>query len=217
MKQRFVLSLAFVCAFMVTTRAQISKGTVWVGGNVSYNSQKTDFSQNTPDYKNNKLSINPAIGTAVKDNLVVGIRLSYENGKTENNGALSEIKTHSYGGGVFVRQYFPVITRLYIFGDAGASFTSSKTDDTHIDNNTKVTTTYKTKLASLGITPGIAFAVTKKFQLETSLNNLLSVAYLNSKSGDPNPVKTTQITGGVFSDGKAEFNIGCRFLLGNKG
>jgi hypothetical protein len=217
MKQRIVLSLVFVCAFMVTTRAQISKGAVWVGGSIGYNESKLEPTGSTGSpIKTSTVTINPAIGTVVKDNLVVGINLLYSHIKSENNGTI-ESKTNAYGGGIFVRKYFPVISRLYIFGDANAAFTSSKTDNTLTPT---IKTTSRSSIGTVGITPGIAFSVSKRFMLETSLNNLLSVAYTSTKTSGPTNYyngKSHQFAAGVYAEGKAQFNIGCRFLLGNKG
>ncbi|AEW01984.1 Autotransporter beta- domain protein [Niastella koreensis GR20-10] len=221
MKQRIVLSLVFVCAFMVTTRAQISKGAVWVGGSIGYNQTKQDPGiYNGKPYKTTTLTINPSIGTAVKDNLVVGIELLYNQIKTENDGNSVKSKTNAYGGGVFVRKYFPVITRLYIFGDANAAYAATKNDRTLSTGTNPIVVTAKGGITSVGITPGIAFAVSKKFMLETSLNNLFSVAYTSTKTTGPTDYyksKSSQFAAGVFADGKAQFNIGVRFLLGNKG
>jgi len=225
MKQRFLLSLVFVCTFMVTTRAQISKGAVWVGGSIGYNESKQEpFGSNASPVKSNTFTINPAIGTVVKDNLVVGINLLYGHTKSENDGTL-ETKSNTYGAGVFVRRYFPVISRLYIFGDANAAFSSTKTDRTMPNYSNPpasptIKTTAKSWIGSVGITPGIAFAVSKKFQLETSLNNLLSVAYTSTKTSGPTENyngKSHQFNAGVYADGKAQFNVGVRFLLNNKG
>lgn len=225
MKQRFLLSLFFVCAFMANTRAQISKGAVWVGGSIGYNESKSEPTGSTGSpAKSNTFTFNPAIGTVVKDNLVVGINLLYGHSKSENDGSLNT-KANTYGAGVFVRKYFPVISRLYIFGDANAAFTSTKVDRTLPNYGTPPTpptinTTSKGWISSIGITPGIAFAVSKKFQLETSLNNLFSVAYTSTKTTGPTDYytgKNHQFNAGIYADGKAQFNIGCRFLLNNKG
>ncbi|MFL5745382.1 MAG: autotransporter domain-containing protein, partial [Niastella sp.] len=128
MKQRIVLSLVFVCAFMVTTRAQISKGAVWVGGSIGYNHQK--FGTDTPYTKTNTFNFSPAVGLVIKDNLVVGISLTYGHGKTNNNGSEIERKNNNYGAGIFVRQYIPIVNRLYLFGEAGANYEYSKYNST---------------------------------------------------------------------------------------
>lgn len=224
MKQRFLLSLVFVCAFMVTTRAQISKGAVWVGGSIGYSQSKNDFKDPiVQDYKTSSFNVSPAIGFVVKDNLVVGFRLTYGHDKTKNNSSISESKTNSYGGGIFVRKYIPIISRLYLFGEASAAYTASKGDETwkeYVNGSyVNVKKTTKGLGTNLNVTPGLAVAITKKFQLETSLNSLLGVAYVKSKittdgPGSPyNNGTTDQFTAGIFTDGKAQLNIGCRFLL----
>jgi hypothetical protein len=224
MKQRILLALIFVCAFMVSTRAQISKGSVWIGGTIGYNQNKNDYKDTArKDYKTSSLNVSPAIGIAVKDNLVVGIRLTYGHDKSENNANVIESKGNTYGGGIFVRQYIPVISRLYLFGEASVAYSSSKGDATQEDYSSgttvKVKTTSKGWGTGLNVTPGLAFSITKKFQVETSLNSLFNVGYGKIKYTADKPSynylnqTTDSFAAGIFSDGKAEFNIGCRFLL----
>lgn len=220
MKQRIVLSLVFVCAFMVTTRAQISKGAVWVGGSIGYNQSKSKM--DTTIYKSSTVNINPGVGIVVKDNLVVGISLLYRQQKTNNYLSKEYEKYETYGVGLFVRKYFPVINRLYVFGDAGVNYNHTKGSTEQTNYPTINKTTSKGWLAGVNITPGVSFAVTKKFHLETSLSNLLGVAYATSKTtpvlppgSTAKPVSSSSdtFTAGLFTDGKAQFNIGCRFLL----
>jgi hypothetical protein len=225
MKQRIVLSLVFVCAFMVTTRAQISKGAVWVGGTIGYSQSKMDYKDTgVKDQKTSSLNVSPSIGLVVKDNLVVGISLIYNQSKQENNGTVMESNTKSYGGNIFVRQYIPVISRLYLFGEASAGYVSTKGDGTQEDyvngSYVKVKTSSKGWSTGLNVTPGLAFAITKKFQIETSLNSLFNVGYGKMKYSADKPNSsyyqnqtTDTFTAGIFTDGKVQLNIGCRFLL----
>lgn len=227
MKQRFVLSLLFVCSFVITTRAQIHKGAVWLGGSIGYNQYK-DVPKDTSvhDFKINTFNLSPAVGIAVKDNLVVGIRLTYAHTKTDNDGTVLDSKGNNYGGGIFIRQYIPVVNRLYLFGEAAAAYVSTKQTDTYNQfyngSYIKSHMTYKGWNGGVSVTPGVAFSVTKKFQLETSLNSLLGVTYSKNKITAERPTtgsdKTiSQINAGIFTDGKVQFNIGCRFLINNKG
>jgi hypothetical protein len=221
MKQRFLLSLVFVCAFMVTTRAQISKGAVWVGGSIGYNQSKSG--SDTPYSKTNNVNLNPAVGIVVKDNLVVGISLLYGHSKTEDNGYYRlENKSNTYGVGLFVRQYIPIVSRLYVFGEAGVNYRNSKGTSTYKNYPGGSKSTSKGWVTGLNVTPGVSFAVTKKFHLETSFNNLLGIAYMKNEikteppigSGmKPTTTKNDQFTAGLSSGGKVEFNVGCRFLL----
>jgi len=219
MKQRFLLALVFVCAFMVNTQAQISKGSVWLGGSIGYNHQK--YGNDTPYTKTNNFNFSPAVGLVVKDNLVVGISLTYGHGKTTNNGSEKERKNNDYGAGIFVRQYLPIVSRLYLFGEASANYEYSKYSSTsdYLQNGISIYTS-KTSIGSLNVTPGLSFAVTKKFLLETSLNNLLGVAYMKgeitstmSTSNKPTVSKNEQFIAGLSSGDKTTFNVGFRFLL----
>jgi len=220
MKQRFLLSILFVCSFMMTTRAQISKGAIWLGGNIGYN--KSKMGSDTPYLQTSNLNISPAVGIVVKENLVVGIGLLYRRGKSEHNGNQLESKGNTYGVNIFVRKYIPVVNRLYIFGEAGAGYSTSKGHETWLNYYTNPATqtksTSKGWSTGLNVTPGLSFAVTKKFHLETSLNSLLGVSYSKSettpdKPNTGNPSKNENFTAGLFTDGKVQFNIGCRFLL----
>jgi hypothetical protein len=201
---------------MITTRAQISKGAIWLGGNIGYNQNKDAPGDQSNSYKYTSFNISPAIGKVVKDNLVIGFNLLYGQNNTEHIqvGIKNEVKVSNYGGGVLVRQYVPVVSRLYIFGDANAGFTLLKTDYINTYNSSISKSTSKGWAANLGITPGLSYGITKKLHLETSLSNLFAISYTKSKSsGD----KYHRFSTGLATDGKAQFNIGCRFLFNNKG
>lgn len=221
MKLKFLLSILFVCTFMVNTRAQISKDAIWVGGAIGYSQNKEDYESN-PSYKSNSLNINPAIGKVVKDNLVVGINLFYNRSIYENNGLLIENKGNRYGGGIFVRQYMPVAGRFYLFGDASASFQAIDEKSVMRDYNstTRINTATKGSMGGLGITPGVSFAINRKIQIESALNNLFGISYFKTNTTSANNSygkKTENFTAGIFTDGKVQFNLGIRFLLNNKG
>ena len=223
MKQKFLLSLVFVCTCIVSSQAQIKKGGTWLGGGIGYSEQKTDYEATTPDYKNRTIGITPAIGKVVKDNLVVGIALRYYSTKLENNGTYTvEQKGKNYGGGVFIRQYVPIINRLYIFGQGDANYTSTKLNETQRDYN-GYQTKYKTKgwNSSLSITPGVAVSITKNLQLETGFNNLFNVSYAKSTSStdqsSANNTKNSSFSAGVSLENESQFYLGFRFLINNKG
>jgi hypothetical protein len=225
MKQKFLLSLAFVCTFIASSQAQIKKGATWLGGSIGYNESKTDYdgTPSTSDSKTRIVGISPAIGKFVKDNLVVGIALSYYNLKTENNGLYSvESKGNNYGGGVFIRQYVPIITRLYFFGQGDANYSSTKLNETQYDNN-GIQTKYKTNgwNTSLSITPGVAVSITKNFQLETGFNNLFNVSYSKSTKAldgaSAYKTKNSSFSAGISLENESKFYLGFRFLINNKG
>jgi hypothetical protein len=224
MKQKFLLSLVLVCTFIVSGHAQIKKGGIWLGGSIGYSEQKTDYDGSTSDTKSRTFVISPAIGKVVKDNLVVGVSLSYYNSKTENNSSSSTIdqKGKSYGGGVFVRQYVPVINRLYIFGQGNANYSSIRINETQRDYY-GIPTKYKSKgwSSGLGITPGVAVSITKNLLIESGFNNLFYVSYSKNKTSldSPSAPKTTtsNFSAGVSLENQSAFYLGFRWLINNKG
>lgn len=211
MKQRFLLSLLFVCSLAVTTQAQIRKGATWLGGQAGYSHTSEEAGPSSSKNTQSNFSISPAVGKAVKDNLIVGISASYAHGKSKSGAAVMS-KYNSYGGGVFVRKYIPVIDRLYIYGDASAFFSTSRTNQEY-----STTDRIKTLNVGIGITPGLSYAVTNNLQIETGVSSLFSTMYekRTQKQGG-SEAKYDSFHTGVFLDNKSQLYIGFRFLLNKK-
>jgi hypothetical protein len=211
MKQKFLLSLLFVCSLVITTQAQINKGATWLGGQVGY-SQSSDKNGAVTNSKQTSFTISPAVGTAIKDNLIVGITANYLHYKSESYPGYKK-KDNIYGGGVFIRKYIPVVNRLYIFGDARAYFNSVKSEDNPGGNNTKT----KGVDVGLAVTPGVSYAVTKSIQIETGLNSLFNTRYSTRKQKQGfTENKTNTFTTGLFLDNTSQLFIGFRFLINKK-
>jgi hypothetical protein len=220
MKLKFVLAITLVC-FYITTQAQIGKGSVWLGGNIRYNKYKYN-----PNFPNSRvITIRPAIGIATKENTVAGIDISYSNSLGDyiySNGT-SQQKIKTYGAGVFIRKYLPVINRLYIYGQARAGYNNNRAKFKSEYDNIVSETEQKGWDVMLDFSPGVSYAVNKKLQLETGLNNLISLQYSKMKSewkDTRNPGsqdKTTSFSAGINLDNLTQFHLGFRLLINNKG
>ncbi len=185
-------SMAFILAN--TLNAQISKGSILIGGNLSLGTSTTKYQ--TYEIDNNYLSINPAIGVAIKENSVLGISLSYSM-YTQKNTLLNAYKedANAYGGGLFYRQYKSLSNRFYLFGEAGAGY-----------YNTKVTREapdfiqiFKNNSVNLNLYPGITYAVSKRFHLEAALHNLLNLNYSSAKTTTMGSAPTSETKTDGFS------------------
>ena len=69
-----------------------------------------------------------------------------------------------------------------------------------------------------GINPGIAYAITPKFHIETGLNNLLFAGYSNSKSTNEQPTYSSKSSGfnaGIGLGNSTTWTVGAKFFLGN--
>jgi hypothetical protein len=207
MKKHFYL-LLFFFAITFYSQAQVSKGTILLGGNVGFSSQKTnDPLSNPPEYKTTYVSLNPSIGKAIKDNLVAGIDLTYAYSKTSqtNSGVTADNKTNSFGLGVFLREYTPLGKGFSVFTQErlGGSYSKTTTNGTENSKATGVALTFY---------PGIAYNISKRVQVETGFTNLVSISYSHSSS--PSGYKYDNISAGTsLSNALDNFVVGCRFLL----
>lgn len=208
MKSKFLLSVLASLCLIVKTQAQITKGSLWLGGSASYNSAKNDNTGGNRT-KNQTFIFNPGIGKAIKDNTIAGIDILYSN-KKENvtNGIISR-EINSYGIGFFVRRYVPVINRLYIFGQGRAGFSFEETKDDYGSGK------WKTEGWNTGLTfnPGVSFAVNNKLHLESGFNRLLYVQYSQTKNALS---KNSSFSAGVNLDNSSSFYIGFRLLINKK-
>ena len=100
-----VLSSFFIA---ITVNAQISKGSVFLGGSLTFISA----SGTKP-----VLYISPALGKVSSDNTVIGVLINYTSGSPYSNYSFS-----NYGGGFFARKYKPLGKSLYLFGQGQLTY-----------------------------------------------------------------------------------------------
>jgi hypothetical protein len=213
MKKFLLVSITFF--FIVSlAHAQITKGSLLLGGSVSANTNETE--SGSTENKSNGLYIRPAIGLTVKENTVVGLRGGYSHSKTQYNGPYAEQKTYSYSIGTFVRRYLPLGKGFYLFGEAGVDYDYLENSQPNGNDSKSV---YKGKTFEADLYPGIAYAVSKKIHLEASINNLINLSYLTSKTeysyvGGQTVSKTKGFSFGSNASSSVPLNIGFRFVLG---
>lgn len=176
MKKRLLTSCAALFFAAITASAQMEKGTVLVGGNLSVGTY--NYTYNGAESKTTSFGIAPSIGWAYSRNRFLGFSLSYAYSKQS-----ADYKTNTFGAGAYMRQYFPVAKSLYLFAHEGLNFSTNKGSGI-LGTTLQVDRDTKGWSASLGVSPGLAYDLTKKIQLEVSLNNLLGVGYSHSTGTD---------------------------------
>src|SRR5688500_14694907 len=108
--KRIQLLIASSLFIVSTANAQISKGSILLGGNLSFSSVKSEDGIKQP---NLNLNLSPSIGKAIKENLIVGVGLGYSRYRNGPKG--SEIEySNKYGGDLFVRKYYPLGRNFYL-------------------------------------------------------------------------------------------------------
>lgn len=198
-------TLLFILFIAVSANAQdIVKGRTSVGGMLSFARQKNEGTELNYNGKYTWITINPAVGKFYNNNRMVGFNLSYSREKRTVN----TYTNHSYGGGLFLRQYVPLAKSFYLFAEEGASFRSSKTrQETNIYKET-----LKTVNVSLDFYPGLSYAITKRLFAELALVDLVNVGYTKEDRAqvfrDGSPTVKVKSTSFGLSAGLGNSNLG---------
>lgn len=207
------ISLFFIASLV---QAQINKGSVLLGGNLSGSTYKykTDIPPGN-DAHQNGFAFTPSVGIATKANTVWGVSLGYSHYKNETINTSSITKNDSYSAGIFYRKYAVLGKGFYLFGQADADYSLNKQTSVYINDN-------KAERRGWGIgisaSPGVAYAVSKRFHLEAGLNQLVSLSYGHSKETATNGGQKYTTTSNGFSlstnlNSSVPLSIGFRFVL----
>jgi len=197
--------------------AQIKKGSWLLGGDVDFNIQNASQpAGNSYTSSSANISLYPSLGKAIRDNLVLGADLSYLHSQSKNADPNVPTTTNStfnqYGFGLFLREYKPLGKGFSLFaqerlgGSYGDGLPSGSEDFGH------------SYFLSLGLTPGLAYTVCGRMQLEASLPSLFSIGYSHQKVGSaPNEYKYDSFGAGtnLGSDFFSNITLGFRFILGS--
>ncbi len=217
MKKTLLFFLLFIIAASTTTQAQITKGSTLLGGNLSFGQVKLNSDIAAAETKSSGFNISPAIGIAIKDNLVVGVELGYSTGKQKqvsSNQTILNIKNQGFTTGVFIRKYKQLAkSDFYLFGESSLKYSNMKQERTEQSPDEFIS---KTNNVNLSIKPGLSYAVNKRLHLELGLNNLLSAEYSSTRQtvNQGNAVKQSGFSASAnISNITNNISFGVRFLL----
>ena len=194
MKKIYFLSPAFFLFFVFTAKAQINKGSVLLGGDINFFTQKT--TGNGQANTLNGFSISPSIATAVKNNFLLGGFVSINNYNEKNNPfyPFEERKDNGWGTGLFARKYYPLDKgrfSLFLQGTLGYNYMKQ-----FINRGPDNASTTKTSTVNLNCSPGISFKISKKLQLETGLDQILAIQYSHQQYDFSGIIPTHSTTNG---------------------
>jgi hypothetical protein len=207
--KKILLTLLIIFSLNFISRAQLSKGSVLLGGDLSWYSNKTTVT-GVQDTKGNSGSFIVSIGKAIKDNNFVGVNFIYSH--TDGGYTMNE-----YGVALFYRIYKDLGKNFFLFGEAGVEYNGSKQTDSYPFYPQETTMT--TNTASIYLMPGLSYKISKKFLLELSLPNLFNLNYYSSKAttkGTPDQVSTLDsfsANASLTSNPLTNLTIGFRLLL----
>ena len=173
--------LAGLLAFLLTTtaNAQVTKGSVLLGGQLSYNNN--DYTSNDQHVSYGVFNI--SAGKAISENTVFGVNLTYSPAWVKNyyNYGVGPLKytSNGYGIGIFYRKYKGLGKEFYFFGEAGAGYTGSNQSGKN-DAGNKILSGH-TYGGNIYLMPGIAYRISKKFFLEVTIPNLFFAQYQSNE------------------------------------
>ncbi|MEP6466160.1 MAG: hypothetical protein ABJB05_07625 [Parafilimonas sp.] len=211
MNKKFTLLFLAACIIAVTSNAQINKGVNALGGNLSFYTSTVKINAGLKN-TGTDFSISPSFMTAYANNRTVGFNVDYG----YNKNSFVDQKINTYGAGVFLRQYKPLGKGFYIFAQETLGLDYTKSTSQYIDSVSASNS--KQIYVGLTVNPGLAYDVSKHFQLELLFfNNLISVSYSHTTSTSNAPtVKADNFSLGANLDGSqlTSLNVGAKIFFG---
>lgn len=218
MKQTSLL-LVIIAIFSFSSSGQIKKGSVLLGGQLSWNSYKLE--RNTPqsDYKRNYGNFSVSAGKTIKDNSVLGLYAGYGTGKEENyNNGFTYFNSRSsnYNAGLFYRRYVKLARDFYFFGEAAGGYSGDDRTDIELLSGNKTKTNRSG--GELFITPGISYRVYRKLQIELQIPRIANLQYTSSKTTAPTAAasykeKAINFNTSLSTSLLSSVGVGFRFVL----
>lgn len=216
MKKYFYLLAAGLLLFFAG-RAQIKKGELLLGGNLGF--QKQDNSPVAPNYSDATfISVVPSFGKAIRDNLVVGVNLTYGYTKLVQSDGFNPqytLKYWNYGLVFFIRRYKDLGHNFSIFleGDLGGGYILQKGS---FEGSNGLYVDMKGYNISTGLSGGIAYNITHRWQVETGFRDLAYASYGHDKQNGSMPSLRKDdgiMVGTNLNRALNNFSIGCRYIL----
>ncbi|REC50061.1 outer membrane beta-barrel protein [Chryseobacterium pennipullorum] len=171
--------LAGAVALFGLSNAQIAKGTTYLSGQVGYSQTEN----NNNDTKVESFKVVPTVGYFVNTNLAVGLGVGYQNDNTKQTttsplGTIDSKETVSgFVVAPFVRKYWTLADKLYIFGqlEVPMVFGQNKDEETATTTVAGSTTTTssstKNNFTSIGVNikPGLDYFLNKNWSIEATI------------------------------------------------
>lgn len=164
--------MLLILALAMVSFANAQKGTILVGGNIGFTSEKND--NQGEERKSNSFGFSPKVGYQFHDNWTAGVEFALSSSKStislpNDLGEESESKYNTFKVGAFVRYSVPLSETFSVFADLGVGFQNQK-DKNYIDGS--LTSESKADGIYAGITPALFINMKKGFGLNFSIGGL---------------------------------------------
>ncbi len=157
--------MLLILALSVFGFANAQKGTILVGGNISYNSNKIE--REDAPAKTDAFAFSPKAGYQFHDNWTAGVEFALVSSKSTLGEG--EGKSNDYKIGGFVRYTYPLNETFSVFADLGVGYQNQKFKSYESGS---LTSTNEGKGIYTGITPALFINMKKGFGLNFSIGGL---------------------------------------------
>jgi hypothetical protein len=171
MERKILLVFVVVLYSVTCTKAQIGRGSTFLGGNLGFSTSE-NF-----DRKQTVFLISPSVGITVKENFILGTSLRYGHLKNEHNN----VKGKDYGIGIFARKYKPLGKGFYLFGHSELGYTYNYQDQVVFISQSTDTHREKIQSIRLNLNPGLSYAISNRLQVELMFSDFISATYSRFK------------------------------------
>jgi len=197
------------------TNAQIKKGDIILGGDLGFSTSTQSSNQSPDKSKQNGVNISPSIGWAVKDDLTMGVILSFLHSKSESAGNGQTQTIDNYGLGYFIRKYKMLGSGFALFAEGNLIGGYGHTKNIPSPGSTE--SDLKGYNVKLGFYPGIAYFISRHVMLETGFRDLAYANYNHIKTtytGVTGDSKSSTFSIGTgLSDQLSNFTVGLKWIL----
>ncbi|KAF2329621.1 outer membrane beta-barrel protein [Flavobacterium ginsenosidimutans] len=157
--------MLLILALSVFGFANAQKGTILVGGNISYNSNKIE--REDAPAKTDAFAFSPKVGYQFHDNWTAGVEFALGSSKSTLGEGEGKSKDYKIGG--FVRYTYPLSETFSVFADLGVGYQNQKFKSYESGS---LTSTNEGKGIYTGITPALFINMKKGFGLNFSIGGL---------------------------------------------
>lgn len=189
--------------------AQFSTGTTVVGGSLSYSKYLNDQPNASIVITDKSTTISPRVGTFLKDNLELGLQLSYVHGIRELEGYVSQ----TYSNDMimlapYIRNYFPLNEWAGFYMQGGIAYGRGRFGEKDLDESW-----LRTRLWAASIAPGITIRLGEKVGVDLQANLLQFTRQTSGHKDDFSKTESKPVDNFNIGPNFSKLSLGISFIL----
>ncbi len=214
----FSITLLIAATSLAQTESPtfITSGTYELTGSLNLGFSDSERTEQNVGVVNTSTGTNigfaPQLGYALKDNLVLGLGLSYQYSKGESfsENSRDEFNASQYGISTYLKKYFSVNEKLALSLQGEVRYSWSESDlDSFVGSPTLINSESSSNQFFVGFRPGIAYRMNNRFALQAQLGAL---GYFRNSSKNDNGFESTG-NGFELSLNTQDFNLGLTYFF----